>query len=79
MQPNTRIITNAAEHQEAVMCGDPHITVEGEIRGMPMLDVRDELGFDPSLIVADGYHRPCASHPCNEDADVLCRTDGDSQ
>lgn len=37
MQQNPRIVTTAEELQDAVIRGDPHITVKGEIRGMPML------------------------------------------
>lgn len=37
MQQQTRTVTNADELQDAVNRGYAHITVEGEIRGMPML------------------------------------------
>lgn len=37
MEPKTRIVTNADELQDAVKRGDAHITIKGEIRGMPML------------------------------------------
>ncbi len=37
MELQTRIVTNADELQNAVKHGYAHITVEGEIRGMPML------------------------------------------
>jgi hypothetical protein len=37
MGQQTRIVTNAKELQDAVKRGDAHITVKGEIRGMPML------------------------------------------
>src|SRR5574338_333670 len=37
MKQQTQIVTNAEELQDAVKRGDAHITVKGEIRGMPML------------------------------------------
>jgi hypothetical protein len=37
MRHQTRIVTNADELQDAVKSGDAHITVKGEIRGIPML------------------------------------------
>lgn len=37
MEPQTQIVTNADELQDAVKRGLPHITIQGEIRGMPML------------------------------------------
>ena len=37
MERQTHPVTNADELQDAVKRGDAHITVEGEIRGMPML------------------------------------------
>jgi len=37
MGHQTRIVTNAEELQDAVKHGDAHITIKGEIRGMPML------------------------------------------
>lgn len=37
MGHQTRIVTNADELQDAVKCGDAHITVKGKIHGMPML------------------------------------------
>lgn len=37
MEHQTQIVTNADELQDALKHGDEHITVEGEIRGMPML------------------------------------------
>ena len=45
---------------------------------MPMLDIRDKLRFDMSLIIADSDHRLCASPLRNENVDVLCQTNGDS-
>ncbi|PSL27535.1 hypothetical protein [Chitinophaga ginsengisoli] len=40
-----------------------------EKRLSPLLLVRHESG----LIIADGYHRMCASYYLTEDLDVLCR------
>jgi hypothetical protein len=39
----------------------------------PVLLVRGELTAGIALTVADGYHRICASHHLNEDADIPCR------
>jgi len=37
MERQTRVVTNADELQEAVKRGHAHITVQGEIKGMPMV------------------------------------------
>jgi hypothetical protein len=39
----------------------------------PVLLVRGILRTDMPLIVADGYHRICASYHLDEDADIPCR------
>ena len=39
----------------------------------PVLLVRGILTAGVPLIIADGYHRVCASHHLNEDADIPCR------
>ena len=39
----------------------------------PVLLVRGELSAGIALTIADGYHRICASHFINEDADIPCR------
>ena len=39
----------------------------------PVLLVRGDLERDIPLTIADGYHRVCASHHLDEDADVPCR------
>ena len=39
----------------------------------PVLLVRGRLGGGVDLTVADGYHRICASHHLDEDADIPCR------
>ena len=39
----------------------------------PVLLVRGQLTDDVPLTVADGYHRICASHHLDEDADIPCR------
>jgi hypothetical protein len=39
----------------------------------PVLLVRGDLAAGVPLTVADGYHRICASHYLNEDADIPCR------
>jgi fermentation-respiration switch protein FrsA (DUF1100 family) len=42
----------------------------------PVLIVRGRADKGVSLTVADGYHRICASHHLDEDADVPCRLVG---
>ncbi|HYW27971.1 MAG TPA: hypothetical protein VE953_27615 [Terriglobales bacterium] len=39
----------------------------------PVLIVRGRLAEDVAMTVADGYHRICASHHMDEDADIPCR------
>ena len=39
----------------------------------PVLLVRGRAGLGTALIVADGYHRICASYHLDEDADIHCR------
>ncbi len=39
----------------------------------PVLLVRGRAAKDVPLIVADGYHRICASYHLDDDADVSCR------
>lgn len=39
----------------------------------PVLLVRGEAATGRALIVADGYHRICASYQLNEDEDIPCR------
>jgi hypothetical protein len=39
----------------------------------PVLLVRGQLTDNVPLIIADGYHRICASHHIDEDADIPCR------
>ncbi len=39
----------------------------------PVLLVRGRLGPGVPLTIADGYHRICASHHLDEDADIPCR------
>jgi hypothetical protein len=39
----------------------------------PVLVVRGSLGAGRPLTVADGYHRICASHHLDEDADIPCK------
>ncbi len=39
----------------------------------PVLVVRGDLVSGRPLTVADGYHRICASHHLDEDADIPCR------
>ena len=39
----------------------------------PVLLVRGDAATGRALIVADGYHRICASYHLNEDEDIPCR------
>jgi hypothetical protein len=39
----------------------------------PVLVVRGDALRDAPLVIADGYHRICASHVLDEDADIPCR------
>lgn len=39
----------------------------------PVLLIRGNLATRTPLIVADGYHRICASYHLDEDADIPCR------
>jgi hypothetical protein len=39
----------------------------------PVLLVRGAIASGIALTVADGYHRICASHHIDEDADIPCR------
>jgi hypothetical protein len=47
--------------------------VAGGKRLSPVLLVRGRGDKEIPLTVADGYHRICASHHLDEDADVPCR------
>jgi hypothetical protein len=38
----------------------------------PVLLVRGDMGKGRPLVIADGYHRICASHHLDEDADIPC-------
>ncbi|HEY2427521.1 MAG TPA: hypothetical protein VGI06_01225 [Acidimicrobiales bacterium] len=42
----------------------------------PVLLVRGDLAAGVALTIADGYHRICASHHLEEDADIPCRMVG---
>ena len=46
--------------------------VHDGVKLSPVLLVRGVFGESP-LIVADGYHRICASYHLSDDADVPCR------
>ncbi len=39
----------------------------------PVLLVRGDARLGAPLVIADGYHRVCASHHVDEDADIPCR------
>ena len=42
----------------------------------PVLLVRGDASVGAPLVIADGYHRICASHQIDEDADIPCRLVG---
>ncbi len=42
----------------------------------PVLLVRGDAAVGAPLVIADGYHRVCASHQIDEDADIPCRLVG---
>ncbi len=57
---------------------DPHVAkdlrrVAKGIPLSPVLLVRGQASLGRALIVADGYHRICASYHLDEDADITCR------
>jgi hypothetical protein len=60
---------------------NPHVakdlkTVEKGNLLSPVLLVRGNAEAGSTLIVADGYHRICASYHLDEDADIPCRLVG---
>ncbi len=57
---------------------NPHVVadlkkVSGGERLSPVLLVRGQAKKGLPLLVADGYHRICASYHLDEDADIPCR------
>jgi hypothetical protein len=54
------------------VAGDLHKVAKGTALS-PVLLVRGDLTTSIPLTVADGYHRICASHHLDEDADIPCR------
>ena len=54
------------------VAGDLKKVEEGK-RLSPVLLVRGSLETGLPLVVADGYHRICASYHLNEDTDIPCR------
>lgn len=63
----------------ATLAGDnPHVAkdlrkIHSEIELSPVFVVRGEIRQGVPLIVADGYHRICAVHLVDEDAEISCR------
>ena len=47
--------------------------VKAGTRLSPVLVVRGDARHGLPLVIADGYHRICASHIVDEDADIPCR------
>jgi hypothetical protein len=39
----------------------------------PILVIRGDLGTGRALVIADGYHRVCASYHLDEDTEIPCR------
>jgi hypothetical protein len=67
-----------ASRLELLAKDDPEVRkdlrkVAGGGRLSPVLLVRGRGGAGVSLIVADGYHRICASYHLNEDTEIACR------
>jgi hypothetical protein len=42
----------------------------------PVLVVRGDINRDAPMLIADGYHRICASYLLDENADIPCRIAG---
>ena len=56
---------------------DPHVAadlakVDRNERLSPVLAVRGSLGHYP-MVIADGFHRICASYHIDENAEIPCR------
>ncbi len=47
--------------------------IKQSVKLSPVLLVRGDLGRALPLTIADGYHRICASHHVDEDAEIPCR------
>ena len=56
----------------AHVAGDLQKVDKGQLLS-PVLLVRGDIGHGRSLVVADGYHRICASYLLDENADIPCR------
>jgi len=70
-----------ASRLELLATDNPHVVKDldkidrGE-RLSPVLCVRGDAERDLPLVIADGYHRICASYHRDEDDDVPCRIVG---
>ena len=60
--------------------GEDNVHVRNDLRKMhqgtklsPVLLIRGDAVTSRPLLIADGYHRICAAHVLDEDADVPCR------
>jgi hypothetical protein len=67
---SSRLELAAADDHEVAK--DLKKVAKGELLS-PVLLVRGRAEVDVPLTVADGYHRICASHHLDEDADIPCR------
>jgi hypothetical protein len=47
--------------------------VDGGDKLSPVLVVRGDLRADRGLVIADGYHRICASYHLDENTDIPCK------
>jgi hypothetical protein len=47
--------------------------IRQHVKLSPVLLLRGDLGRGLPLTIADGYHRICASHLVDEDAEIPCR------
>ena len=67
-----------ASSLELLPADNPHVAKDlGKVKSgerlSPVLLVRGKGDRDVALIIADGYHRICASYHLDEDADIPCR------
>ena len=69
MPPDVEILVRLGERGK----GEQFVEVVKKGKALsPVLLVRGEIGRYP-LVVADGYHRICASYHLDEDTEIPCR------
>jgi len=59
--------------EDNVHVADDLRKIRSDVELSPVLLVRGDVRRGSSLIVADGYHRICAVHIADEDADIPCQ------